>query len=94
MGTVGKDCLLVQIVKVGLVRLGSKEVEIPNLKVGPKMAKVVATICRCHKFHQVVLWYQLLVLSHEVQGVLPESGDCLWQLLDSNDKPILLVVLL
>lgn len=84
----------VKMIKVFLIRLGPKEIEVPNLKIGPKVAKIVVSVWCSDKWKQISPRYEFRILFHEFLGGSPEGGNSVGKLQDGNHKSIFQLVLL
>lgn len=91
---VEETACMVQRGEIVDVSIGSKPVQVANLKVGPEMAMVVGlSVIVAEPLHRVALDNVLRVSRCEILDGVPESGDCLDVLVQAEGEAVLLLVL-
>lgn len=84
----------VQIIEEGGVGWRSEEIQVPDLKVRPEMAQVIAAVICRHPGQQIVLGHQAAVLCSEALHCVPQRGNGLRPLDRRYDKSVQQPILL
>ena len=84
----------VEVIEVFLISWRAEEVEVSYLEIRPEMTQVVAAIFSCHKWQQILLWYEFWALLKEGLCCVPKAGNSVGQLQNCDDKAIFQAVFL
>ena len=87
--------ITIERIEIVNICIRAQPVEVPNLKVGPEVAMIIrVAVVIAQEFHGVVGRNMLRVFLHELLDAIPERRNGLDVLVQTQNEPVLLLVLL